>query len=140
MPHPSLITQQSVTPAKRQCAIEMRHEMTPSEHKLWTQLRAGRLEGYHFRRQQIIEPYVVDFYCHRAALVIEVDGSVHQDQQEYDQQRDRDLRALGLKVIRFANTEVNQNLGAVLTEILRLCKLTGDEEPLPGPPLKGRES
>jgi very-short-patch-repair endonuclease len=102
-------------------------------------LRAGRLQGYHFRRQQVIEPYIVDFYCHWAALVIEVDGSVHQEQQEYDQQRDQDLQALGLKVIRFSNTEVNQNMEAVLTEILRLCRLAGDEGPLPSPPLKGRE-
>jgi very-short-patch-repair endonuclease len=135
MPHPSLITQQPVTPVKRQRAVEMRHEMTPVERKLWAHLRAGHLEGYHFRRQQVIEPYIVDFYCHRTALVIEVDGSVHQEQQEYDQQRDQDLQALGLKVVRFSNTEVNQNLEGVLTEILRLCRSRGDEESLLDPPL-----
>ena len=56
MPAKSLITQQSVSSAKLQRAIEMRHEMTPSEGKLWARLRAGRLDGIHFRRQQIIEP------------------------------------------------------------------------------------
>jgi very-short-patch-repair endonuclease len=124
MPAKSLITQQSVSSAKLQRAIEMRHEMTPSEHKLWARLRAGRLDGVHFRRQQIIEPYIVDFYCHQAALVIEVDGSVHLDQEEYDRQRDHDLQMLGLRVMHFSNTDVDQNLEGVLEEILQSCRLT----------------
>jgi very-short-patch-repair endonuclease len=123
MPPKSLITQQAVRLDKLQRVKDLRREMTPSERKLWARLRAGRLEGIHFRRQQVIEPYIVDFYCHQAALVIEVDGSVHQDQQEYDCQRDHDLQLLGLRVIRFSNTDVNQNLEGVLEEILRSCKL-----------------
>jgi very-short-patch-repair endonuclease len=91
---------------------------------LWTRLRAGRLEGIHFRCQQIIEPFIVDFYCHQAALVIEVDGSVHLDQEEYDRQRDYDLQMLGLRVMRFSNTDVDQNLEGVLEEILQSCRLT----------------
>ena len=124
MPAKSLITQQAVTPAKLQRAIEMHHEMTPFEGKLWTRLRAGRLEGIHFRLQQIIEPFIVDFYCHQAALVIEVDGSVHLDKEEYDRQRDYDLQMLGLRVMHFSNTDVDQNLEGVLEEILRSCRLT----------------
>ena len=81
---------------------------------MWTRLRAGRLERIHFRRQQIIEPFIVDFYCHQAALVIEVDGSVHLDQEEYDRQRNYDLQMLGLRVMRFSNTDVDQNLEGVL--------------------------
>jgi len=123
MPPKSLITQQAVRLDKLQRVKDLRREMTPSERKLWARLRAGRLEGIHFRRQQVIEPYIVDFYCHQAALVIEVDGSVHQDQQEYDCQRDHDLQLLGLRVIRFSNTDVNKNLEGVLEEILRSCKL-----------------
>jgi very-short-patch-repair endonuclease len=119
----SLITQQAVTEKKAARANELRKEMTLSERKLWARLRAGRLDGFHFRRQQVIEPYIVDFYCHQAALVIEVDGGVHQDQQEYDQQRDHDLHLLGLGVIHFANTDVNQNLDSVLAEILQACRL-----------------
>jgi very-short-patch-repair endonuclease len=121
MPPKSLITQQAVTPGKLERAKEMRGEMTPSERKLWARLRAGRLEGFHFRRQQVIEPYIVDFYCHQAALVIEVDGGVHQEQQEYDHKRDLDLQSLGLRVIRFSNTDVNQNPDGVLEEILNSC-------------------
>lgn len=119
MPTKSLITQQVVTPDKHQRAIDLRHEMTPAERKLWARIRAGRLEGIHFRRQQVIEPYIVDFYCHKAGLVIEVDGSVHQGQEEYDRQREQDLENLGLRVIRFSNTEVNRNLEGVLGKILQ---------------------
>jgi very-short-patch-repair endonuclease len=72
--------------------------------------------------------YIVDFYCHQAALVIEVDGSVHQEQQDYDHQRQRDLQSLGLHVIRFSNTDVNQNLEGVLEEILRSCRLASIEK------------
>jgi very-short-patch-repair endonuclease len=121
MPPKSLITQQAVTPAKLQRAKEMRRDMTPAERKLWARLRAGRLEGIHFRRQQIIEPYIVDFYCHQAALVIEVDGDIHLQQQDYDQQREQDLQSHGLRVMRFSNTEINQNIDGVLAEILLTC-------------------
>ena len=82
MPPKSLITQQAVRLDKLQRVKDLRREMTPSERKLWARLRAGRLEGIHFRRQQVIEPYIVDFYCHQAALVIEVDGSVNLDLEE----------------------------------------------------------
>jgi len=123
MAQKQIVTGQSVTPAKYARAKELRREMTPSEGKLWERLRAGRLEGIHFRRQQVIEPYIVDFYCHQAALVIEVDGSVHQDQKEYDRQREHDLQLLGLSIIRFSNTDVNQNLEGVLEEILQSCRL-----------------
>jgi len=104
MPAKSLITQQPVT---------------PEERKLWSRLCAGRLEGIHFRRQEIIEPYIFDFYCHQTALVIEVDGDIHLQQQEHDQQREQNLRSHGLRVMRFSNAEVKQNIDGVLDEILR---------------------
>ena len=119
----SLITGQNVSKTKRQRAKELRREMTPAEAKLWQRLRADRLGGFHFRRQQVIGPYIVDFYCHKTALVVEVDGDIHLRQVEYDQQRERDLQALGLRVIRFSNLDVLQNLETVLEEILRLCRL-----------------
>ena len=118
----SLITQQSITPAKASRAKELRHEMTPAERKLWARLRGNRLEGFHIRRQQIIEPYIVDFYCHQTALVIEVDGGIHQNQQDYDHQRDQYLQALGLHVVRFTNLDVMNSMDTVLEEILYLCR------------------
>ena len=73
--------------------------------------------GVHFRRQQIIEGFVVDFYCHKAALVIEVDGDIHDLQQEEDARRDKALRELGLNVVRFRNDEVLRDLNAVVGRI-----------------------
>jgi len=80
--------------------------MTPAEHMLWQRLRANRLGGFHFRRQKVIDHYIVDFYCHQANLVVELDGSGHLDQQEYDNERDQHLQERGLKVLRFWNNEV----------------------------------
>ena len=96
-------------------------EMTPAESRLWQRLRAGHLEGFHFRRQQIIGKFIVDFYCHQADLVVEVDGGVHLDQGDYDQQRDEILKLNGLTVLRVTNQDVNQNLEGVLTLILEAC-------------------
>ena len=128
MPENHIFIKQQNTFAKAARAKELRLEMTPSEKKLWDRLRANRLGGYHFRRQHVIEPYIVDFYCHKAALVVEVDGIVHADQQEYDRHRDLNLISLGLRVIRFSNADVDQNLEGVLGEVLRSCKL-GLENP-----------
>jgi very-short-patch-repair endonuclease len=80
-------------------------------------LRANRLGGWHFRRQQIIDGFIVDFYCHRAGLVIEVDGPIHQQQKIEDAERTRALSQRGLKVIRFTNPEVMNNLNQVLQTI-----------------------
>ncbi len=99
--------------------------MTPAEGKLWQYLRAGRLEGHHFRRQQVIGSYIVDFYCHQANLIVEVDGDVHLDQEEYDKERDHDLEIRGLRVIRFTNTQVNRELETVLAIILEACEAAG---------------
>ena len=95
--------------------------MTPAESRLWARLRASRLEGFHFRRLQIIEPYIVDFYCHRAALVVEVDGTVHLGKEDYDGERDQKLHELGLHVLHFTNEAVIQNLNEVLNTILQTC-------------------
>lgn len=128
MPEKQIITGQKVASAKLARAIEMRREMTPTERALWARLRAGRLAGYHFRRQQVIEPYIVDFYCHQVGLVVEVDGSVHLEQQEQDQQRDQYLISRGMHILRFWNSEINDNMEGVLVEILRCCQLITSEK------------
>jgi very-short-patch-repair endonuclease len=87
--------------------------MTPAEKLLWQELRANRL-GVHFRRQQVIAGFIVDFYCHKAALVVEVDGDIHDLQQEEDARREKVLGELGLRVIRFGNDEIVRNLSAVV--------------------------
>src|SRR5687768_7995127 len=68
-------------------AREFRRSTTASEAILWEHLRGRRLSGYRFRRQQPIGPYVADFFCSTAGLIVEVDGAVHDQQQEYDLER-----------------------------------------------------
>jgi very-short-patch-repair endonuclease len=80
-------------------------------------LRANRLGGLQFRRQHVIDGFTVDFYCHAAAVVVEVDGPVHDDQAEYDTERDRVLSARGLRVVRFTNGQIIRSLADVLRRI-----------------------
>jgi very-short-patch-repair endonuclease len=73
MPIKNIVTDQIVTKAKLERAKELRREMTPAEKLLWQEVRANKL-GVRFRRQQVIQGFIVDFYCHQAGLVVEVDG------------------------------------------------------------------
>ncbi len=108
MPVKNIIPGQPVTKEKLQRAKELRREMTPAEKLLWQEVRAKKL-GVRFRRQQVIEGFIVDFYCHKAALVVEVDGDIHDLQKEEDERREKVLSALGLRVVRFRNDEVVRN-------------------------------
>jgi very-short-patch-repair endonuclease len=96
--------------------------MTPAEKILWQELRANKL-GVHFRRQQVIAGFIVDFYCHKAGLVIEVDGGIHNKQKKEDAEREQVLIELGLRVVRFRNEEVMKNLSAVVGNIRELVAL-----------------
>jgi len=118
MPRKHIVTRQSIPVERQRQAQQLRSEQTPAERALWQVLRANRLGGLHFRRQQIVAGYIVDFYCHGADLVIEVDGPIHQMQGKYDQRRQTNLEALGLHVLRFSNQQVLENLPAVRAEIL----------------------
>jgi len=86
---------------------------------VWEELRANKL-GVHFRRQQVIQGFIVDFYCHRAGLVVEVDGDVHDLQQEEDERREKVLSGLGVRVVRFGNDEVVMDLSMVVGRI-KVC-------------------
>ena len=112
----NIIPGQKVTKAKLQLAKELRRDMTPAEKILWNELRANKL-GVHFRRQQIIAGFIVDFYCHKAGLVVEVDGDVHDLQQEEDTRREKVLSEMGLTVVRFGNDEVMRDLFTVAGKI-----------------------
>lgn len=143
MPIPGIVTGQRVNPVKVEMAGRCRRRMTPAERILWQRLRAGRLRGWHFRRQQVIAGFIVDFYCHSADLVIELDGGVHNRQHEYDRKRDAILTARGLRILRIPNKEVLQNLPKVIERIAAACgapDVGGVFCPSPCPPsLKGRE-
>jgi very-short-patch-repair endonuclease len=108
-------------PEKRDLAHEMRMAMTPAEAHLWRRLKASRLRGIHFRRQQIIDGYIADFYCHEAGVVVEVDGDVHDHQREYDAQRDEVLRRRELIVLRVRNEDVLGDVNEVAGRILKVC-------------------
>jgi very-short-patch-repair endonuclease len=98
-------------------ARDMRHNPTPAEDALWQRLRRNALHGFHFRRQHPVGHFIADFFCAEARLVVEVDGAIHDQQEEYDQLRQAYIESLGLRVIRFTNDEVLQQLEAVLERI-----------------------
>jgi very-short-patch-repair endonuclease len=116
MPAKNIIPGQKVSKEKLQRSHELRRDMTPAENILWHELRANKL-GVHFRRQQDIAGFIVDFYCHKADLVIEVDGDIHDLQPEEDARRDKVLDELGLRIVRFRNDDVLKNLSTVLEKI-----------------------
>ena len=91
--------------------------MTPAENVLWKCLRAKRFNGLKFRRQQVIEGFIVDFYCHSLGLIIEVDGEIHDHQQEYDRYRENVLINRGLHIIRFTNQQIIEDIETVLKAI-----------------------
>ena len=121
MPIKNIVTEQRVTKAKLERAKELRHEMTPAEKLLWQEIRANKL-GVRFRRQQVIQGFIVDFYCHQAGLVVEVDGDIHDLQKEEDERREKVLSEMGLRIVRFGNDEVGMNLSAVVGKIKGLLE------------------
>ena len=94
-------------------AIELRKESTPAERKLWSRIRNDQL-GATFRRQHAIGNYIPDFCSRKAKLIIELDGSQHLEQREYDKERTEYLQSKGYTVLRFWNNEVMNNMEAVM--------------------------
>ena len=110
-------------PAKRSSpkgyehARELRKALTPAEAKLWAYLRAGKLSGVKFRRQHAIGNYVPDFCAIKHRLIIELDGSQHLQQEDYDAERTAFFKTKGFRVLRFWNNDVMNDLDAVLNVI-----------------------
>lgn len=98
-------------------AGELRKEPTPAERKLWAYLRGDKLHGINFRRQHAIGNFIVDFVSIKNKLVIELDGSQHIDQKDYDIERSKYLEAQGYKVVRFWNNQVENDLEGVVRAI-----------------------
>ncbi len=113
-------------------ALEMRRKPTLAEKKIWEKLRKDS-NGFHFRRQHIIDKFIVDFVCLEKSLIIEIDGDVHDYQIERDQERTNRLEVLGFKIIRFKNEEVLSDIDTVLMKIKEAL-----EEASPQPPPKER--
>ena len=114
-----LMPPKTTTPKMMHRAGELRQNQTEAEAKLWSRLRAHRMAGVQFRRQHAIGNYVVDFCSPRRKIVIELDGSQHLDQAEYDLERTKYLRSLGYRVLRFWNNDVMNNIEMVLNVIWR---------------------
>ena len=110
----------------------LRSSMTPTEQLLWTKLRARQCHSFKFRRQHAIGPFIVDFFCPEQLLVIEIDGDVHarKTQRTKDLLRERHLRSLELRVIRYTNHEVLTNLNGVLEHLLAILT-AGSTSPSP---------
>ena len=116
----------------KQLSRQLRENLTDAERHLWAKIRMKQLKGYQFYRQKPIGDYTVDFFCPKAKLVIEIDGSHHLvgEKIEYDRIRDEYLSSLGLRVLRFTNTNV-------LTHIEGVIESIEEEIPLSPPFSKG---
>jgi len=91
--------------------------MTEAETVLWKKLRMKQIEGLHFRKQHPFGIYILDFYCDKINLAIEVDGGIHILRTEYDDKRSEYLDSAGVKVIRYSNEQVLNNLDLVISDI-----------------------
>ena len=96
----------------------LRKNQTPQEIILWAQLRRNKYECK-FKRQYSVGPYILDFYSPKNKLAIEIDGSQHIKNKEYDEERSKYLAVLGIKVIRFWNNEINLNVDGVINKIIK---------------------
>ena len=98
-------------------ARALRKNQTEAEKRLWRRLRDKQVEGFRFRRQVPIGPYIVDFVCPSEKLLIEVDGGQHAENEEYDAARTALLENAGYRVLRFWNNEIFENLDGVLERV-----------------------
>ncbi len=106
-------------------AKDLRKNQTPAEVKLWSLLRSRKLNGIKFRRQHPVKPlFILDFYCMKHKIAIEVDGGYHKKymQTQVDVERTMLLNRMGIKVIRFTNEEVLENSGWVIQQIIDSCR------------------
>ena len=133
----NIVVGQRVAVEKVIRAKQFRRRLTPAERRLWECLRRNQLKGLHFRRQQVIEGFIADFYCHSAGMVVEVDGAIHDLQAVADAERDLVFAGLGLQVLRFTNEDVLLKTESVLGRIAQACG--GGETPSPRPPPRNGE-
>ena len=116
---------------------QLRENMTDAERHLWAKIRMKQLKGCQFYRQKPIGDYIVDFFCNRAKLVVEVDGGQHfsEEMAGYARIRDEYMSSLGLKVMRFTNAEVLKDIEGVVERIEG--EIPPDKIPLSPPFPKG---
>ncbi len=107
----------------KQKARKLRHDSTPAEKFIWIKiLRNRQLLGYKFIRQKPIGNFVVDFFCSKLKLAIEIDGHTHDIDSEYDKQRTIQLNSLGIEVVRYSNSDVLKNIEGVYCDLMERVK------------------
>jgi len=114
-----------------------KREQTDAERRLWFHIRNRQLNGYKFRRQYPIHNYILDFYCSETSFAIELDGGQHIKRTRYDERRSKELEKLGIKVIRFWDNDVLQNIEEVLEKIINVLEKRSVKKPHPDPLLRG---
>jgi very-short-patch-repair endonuclease len=105
----------------KQFSRNLRKHMIEAEQRVWSKIRGKQLKGVQFYRQKIIGNFIADFYCAKAALVVELDGGQHYSAEgkEHDRVRNDYMTGIGIKVLRFSDREVFDNLEGVVEEIWR---------------------
>ncbi|WP_319589885.1 endonuclease domain-containing protein [uncultured Draconibacterium sp.] len=98
-------------------ARQLRSRMTPSEVIIWEKLKNKQICGVRFRRQHPIEIFIVDFYCHAAKLVVEIDGKIHLATKDYDNERTKEINKYNILILRYTNDEISNNLNKIIKEI-----------------------
>lgn len=111
-----------INPVMKQHATELRNNPTPQEYKLWLYLRTSQFDGIKFRRQQIIDKYIVDFVSFEKRIIIELDGGQHAENIKYDKKRDDFLKSQNFNVIRIWNNDIDTNIDGVLEYISEQIK------------------
>ncbi|MDD4902576.1 MAG: DUF559 domain-containing protein [Patescibacteria group bacterium] len=115
-------------PKLTQYARNLRKVGTFSEVLLWKELQGKKLQGYRFRRQKPIDNYIVDFYCHELKLAIEIDGVTHGWKEKHDEERQKKLESLGIRFLRFTESQFRENTWAALEEITNWIKINKKKE------------
>jgi very-short-patch-repair endonuclease len=115
-------------PRVKQIARMLRNNMTLAEILLWNQLKNKQLFGFDFHRQKPIDEFVVDFFCPKLLLAIEIDGDSHEGKLEKDSRRQRDIEKFGVRFLRFSDEEVKQNLDDVIDAIANWMETQGPSQ------------
>jgi len=102
---------------KKVFARRLRKEQTKAEKIVWELLRNRKFKKYKFRRQHVIEGFVLDFYCHELKLGIEIDGGIHLSRKEYDELRQEVIESKGVYIIRITNNEIKENKRSILKKL-----------------------
>lgn len=122
----SISTGRRIKNSKLMLARKMRREMTYAERCFWNAVRNRKLFGLKFRRQQIIEGFIADFYCHELRLIVEIDGGIHETQKDYDTLRTGIIANNDIAVMRFANDEVIHRFEIIVKRIEALLHPSPD--------------